>query len=406
MPFSWFVALRYLREGRMQTALILGAVAIGVTVLTFLSALIGGLQESLIAKTLGSQAHIVLRPPDASARVVAPTGSAEVPIVRADKPSQHVQTLEQWQPLAAEVLRAEGVVAVAAEVTGSAFVTRGAATRAVALRGIDPEPFDRIIPVARKLTAGRYPIAGSDALIGVELARDLGFSLGDKLRVTSADGRAALFTIAGVFDFGQKDANQRWVMVPLRAAQTLLDLPGAVTALSIKVADVFTAESIAAGIQGRTGLVAESWMTNNQQLLTGLRSQSSSKNVILFFVTVTVALGIASVLIVSVVQKSREIGVLRAVGTQSSRVLYIFLIQGGLLGFAGSIVGSGLGALLAALFTSLQKNPDGTPMFPAVVDAPLVIEAVALATAVGILAAIAPARRAAALEPAQVIRYG
>jgi lipoprotein-releasing system permease protein len=406
MPFAWFVALRYLREGRMQTALILGAVSIGVAVLVFLSALISGLQDDLIAKTLGSQAHIVVRPPDQVARIVSAERPGELTSLHTDKPWQHPHSIQQWQPILDEIARIPGVVATTAEVTGAAMVTRGATTQAVAVRGIDPEPWNRIIPITRKLVEGRFPIAGSDALIGTELARDLGIGLGDKLRVQSGLGRAEIYAVAGVFDLGQKDANQRWVIVPLRSAQTLFDLPGSVSSLSIKVADVFTAERVAQEIQSRTGLFAESWMTTNQQLLIGLRSQSSSKNIILFFITITVALGIASVLIVSVVQKSREIGVLRAVGTPSNRVLRIFLIQGGLVGFAGSIVGSGLGAMLAGLFTSLQKNADGSPMFPATVDTTLVVEAIALATAVGLLAAVAPARRAASLDPAQVIRYG
>lgn len=406
MPFSWFVALRYLREGRMQTALILGAVAIGVAVLVFLSALIGGLQVDLIAKTLGSQAHIVVRPPEEAARPQAQAQPGELLFAHSEKPSQHVQSLQQWQPIAEEIGRTPGVVATTPEVLGAAFVLRGAVTQAVAVRGIEPDSFNRIIPIARKLKTGRYPIAGTDALLGIQLAEDLGLGVGDKLRVTSALGRAEVYTVAGTFDLGQKDANLRWVLVPLRSAQTLFDLPGSVSAIEVKVADVFAAEPLAAGIHSRTGLVAESWMETNQQLLVGLRAQSSSKNVILFFVTVTVALGIASVLIVSVVQKSREIGVLRAVGTQSSMILRIFLIQGGLVGFLGSVIGALLGVGLARLFAGMQTNADGSAMFPATVDAPLFFGSIVLATLVGLLAAVAPARRASRLDPAQVIRYG
>ncbi len=406
MPFSWFVALRYLREGRMQTALILGAVSIGVAVLVFLSALIGGLQDDLIAKTLGSQAHIVIRPPAEEARIVAVAAPGEVLAAHLEKPSQHVQSIQQWQPIVDEVGRIPGVVATTPEVLGAAFVLRGAVTQAVAVRGIEPASFNRIIPIARKLKAGRYPIAGTDALVGVQLAADLGIGVGDKVRVQSGQGRAEVFTVAGVFDLGQKDANLRWLLVPLRAAQTLFDLPGSVSSIEVKVADVFAAERLAAGIHSRTGLVAESWMESNQQLLVGLRAQSSSKNVILFFVTITVALGIASVLIVSVVQKSREIGVLRAVGTQSSMISRIFLIQGGLVGFFGSVLGALLGVGLSRLFAAMQANPDGSPMFPATVDPGLFFGAIVLATLVGLLAAVTPARRASRLDPAQVIRYG
>jgi lipoprotein-releasing system permease protein len=125
-----------------------------------------------------------------------------------------------------------------------------------------------------------------------------------------------------------------------------------------------------------------------------------------FFVIVAVALGIASVLIVSVVQKSREIGILRAVGTPSRRILLVFLIQGGVLGLVGSVIGSALGALLATLFETMVRDPSGAPKFPVHLDLSLFVFATALATGVGLLSATIPARRAARLDPATAIRNG
>jgi lipoprotein-releasing system permease protein len=144
----------------------------------------------------------------------------------------------------------------------------------------------------------------------------------------------------------------------------------------------------------------------NAELLTGLSAQSSSKSMIQFFVVVAVALGIASVLAVSVVQKSREIGILRAVGTGSRRVLAVFLIQGGVLGFVGALIGSGLGALLAKGFEGIARGPDGTPKFPVPLELSLFVASAALATGVGLLAAVLPARRASRIDPAQAIRNG
>jgi len=119
-----------------------------------------------------------------------------------------------------------------------------------------------------------------------------------------------------------------------------------------------------------------------------------------------VALGIASVLIVSVVHKSREIGILRAVGTPQGRVLRVFLIQGGVLGTIGSFSGSALGALFAKLFESLALGPDGRPRFPVQLDLELFVGASLLATSVGVLSAVFAARRAARLDPATAIRGG
>ncbi len=171
-------------------------------------------------------------------------------------------------------------------------------------------------------------------------------------------------TISGIFTLGNEAVDKTWVLTSLRHAQALYALPGGATTIELKVAEVFDAERVANDVHDRTGLDADSWMKLNTELLTGLSAQSSSKNMIEFFVVVAVALGIASVLIVSVVQKSREIGILRAVGTPPRRVLLVFLIQGGVLGLCGSLLGCGLGAIFSKLFEGIARGPDGGAEVP------------------------------------------
>lgn len=407
MPLEAFVALRFLREGRLQTLLILSGVAVGVGVVVFLSALIEGLQASLIDKTLGTQAHVVLRPPDETARplLVSADGSGPAVAARLEKPAQRVRAIDGWQLSERAIRDHHGVEATAPIVTGSAFAQRGNASRAIALFGVQPEAFARVIPVDRKLAAGTYSLSSTEAIIGSELARDLGVRVGDQVRVQGADGRGALFEISAIFDVGNRDVNRRWVLVGLRAGQTLLGLPGGVSHIEVRVNEIFAADQIARDLSGRTGLVAESWMKTNSELLVGLRSQSNSSALIQVFVVLAVAMGIASVLIVSVVQKSREIGILRAMGTSRARVLRVFLIEGAVVGFLGSVLGCALGAALSLFFQGLVANPDGTPMFPVALTIGLAARSTLVATLTGVLAASLPARRAARLDPAVAIRY-
>ncbi|MCC7541345.1 MAG: ABC transporter permease [Deltaproteobacteria bacterium] len=404
MPFEWFVAIRYLRDSRAQTVLILAAVSIGVSVIVFLSALIGGLQASLLKRTLDTQPHVTLAPEELVARpLLRENVRAAVTIERSP---QRLQSIHRWRTLLDQVERVRGVVAASPTVTGAAFASRGVAQRPVVVRAIDPERFVAVVDVRSRVTRGRYRLTGNDVLIGKGLAELLGSQVGDKVRVSTGDGREALVIVRGVFDLGNESIDERWIFVPLRIGQTLFDMPGGASTIELRVGEVFEAERIGVELADLTGLEADSWMKINEQLLVGLRSQESSKLMIQVFVVIAVALGIASVLIVSVVQKSREIGILRAVGSSSGRVLRIFLIQGGVLGLLGSIVGSALGAAFSLFFERLATGPDGSPTFPVDLSPELFVGASALAIGIGLVSALLPARRASRLDPATAIRNG
>ena len=406
MPFEVLVALRFLKEGHTQTHLILSGIGVGVGVIVFLSALIGGLQDSLIERTLGTQAHVVVRAPEDVVRPLTPPAPGREVASRLEQPAQRLRSIVGW-PQTLDLLRGlPRVTAASPTVSGAAFALRGLANRSIALRGVEPASFRRIIDMAPRMTAGEFRVDATNAAIGVELAADLGVSVGDKIRVETPDGRSDVFVVAGIFDVGNKDLNERWVFVSLRAAQTLLDLAGGISTIELKVDEIFAAEGVAGEIAARTGLQADSWMKLNRQLLVGLRSQSASSWMIQFFVVVAVALGIASVLVVSVVQKSREIGILKAMGTRTAQVERIFLVQGAILGLTGSGVGIAVGTALSLFFASLARNPDGSATFPVNLSLGLYLGASAVATLTGVLAAVAPARRAARLDPADVIRYG
>ena len=403
MRFEAFIALRYLREGRAQTALVLGGTTVGVAVLIFLTALIGGLQRTLIAQTLSAQAHVLLKAPERAARPLPTPGTVAD---RVEKVPDRIRSIEQWQQVLRSVESMPGVVAATPTAAGSAFASRGSATKSVALRGIDPPSFQRVIEIAPKMVAGRFALEGTEAIIGTVLASDLGVAVGDKIRLSTPEGRGDVFTIAGVFDLGNKDVNQRWVFVPLRSAQTMLDVPGGVTTIEAKVGEIFDAERLAREIERGHGLAADSWMSLNQQLLVGLRSQSASSWMIQVLVVLAVALGIASVLGVSVIQKSREIGILKATGTTTRTVQRIFLLEGAIVGAAGSVLGSILGSAMGLAFANLARGPAGAPLFPVDLTPWLYLGASAVAIVTGTAAAWFPATRAARLDPAEVIRYG
>jgi lipoprotein-releasing system permease protein len=401
LPFALMVSLRYLREGRMQTVLILAGVTAGVAVIIFLTTLISQLQASIIDKTLGSQAHIVLKAAQALNRTTLPADQTAAII---QPRAQRLRAIDQWSAVAHLAAQTPGVLAVSPMLSGAGFAARADASQPIAMMGVDAQAYQRIVRMEKYLKAGRFEVSGANAVIGVELAKDLGVTVGDKVRLVTMDGRNDLFSIAGIFDIGNRDLNRRWVFISVKVAQTLLDLPGGITQIDLRVADLFAAEAIARPLQAQTGLQVESWMQSNAQLLSALNSQSISNNLIRAFVTVIVAVGIASVLVVSVVQKQKEIGILRAMGTSPQRIMAVFLLQGGFYGLLGSALGSGLALGLLNFFSRITRNADGSVLVSPDLDISVVLSACALALVVGLLAAALPARRAAKLDPVQAIR--
>lgn len=404
MPFEWLVAWRFLREGKVQTAFIIGGVAIGVGVIVFMSALLNGLQTNIVRRVLTGQAHIQLLPPKEVPRPVRDTPSNAIKGSLFQPPLQRFKSIDQWQSLMTQIKGMPHVLVVSPAANGSALIVRGATSRAISVIGIDSTLYFQIVTIPEKIVRGQARVSVNDLLIGTELASDLGVAVGDKLFVSAANGNNNTLMVTGIFDLGNKAANQRTVIMSLRSAQSLLNLNGGVTTLDVTLNDIYAAENVAQQITALTGVQADSWIKTNEQFFTAISAQTIANTAIRLFVGLSVAFGIASVLVVSVVQKSREIGILRAMGITRTRIMRIFLLQGGLLGLAGALVGSGLGLMGILLWQAFQKNPDGTPMFALRFELNMFVMALLLSALTGLLASLAPAFRAARLDPVVAIR--
>lgn len=405
--FELRVALRFLREGRMQTVLIIVGVAAGVAVIAYISALISGLQSNTLAKTLGAQAHITLRAPDDLVLPAAslPTGSA---LLTDTQPrAQRLRSVANWQALVPLLERLPEVAGVSPMVSGSGLALRGEASQAIALMGVDLDRYDRVVGLRSKVVSGTARLSPGEAIVGRELASDLGVRVGDRLTVqtSSAGGTVSdSVRVTALVDLGVKDLNRRTVIVPLRAAQSLLALPGGASQLDLTLKDVWVAQTLARELQTQFPYKIESWQESNAQLVSALNAQSISTSIIRGVVLAVVVLGIASVLVVSVVQKGREIGILRAMGATRGQVLRVFLVQGAVVGALGSVLGLLLAVALIWVFTHFVRGSDGMPLFSITLAPAMALQIALIASVCGVLAAVAPARRAAALDPAQAIR--
>ena len=387
----------------MQTLLIVVGVAAGVAVIAYISALISGLQSSTLTKTLGAQAHITIKSPDDGVTPAWPAVAGATVLTETQPRAQRLRSVTNWEALVPVLERQAAISAVSPMVAGGGLALRGEATQSIQLVGVDLERYDRIVGLRGKVVSGVARLSPGEAIVGRELASDLGVRVGDRLTVQTGSVSDAV-RVTALVDLGVKELNRRTVIVPLRAAQNLLGLPGGATNIDLTVDNVWAAQALAQDLRRQFPYKIESWQESNAQLVSALNAQSVSTSLIRGVVLVVVVLGIASVLVVSVVQKRREIGILRAMGATRGQVLRIFLVQGAVVGALGSLLGIALAVAMIWLFTRFVKGSDGLPLFNIGLPLSTALQVAAVATVCGVLAAIAPARRAAAMDPAQAIR--
>jgi lipoprotein-releasing system permease protein len=404
MGFEWTVALRFLREGGMQTLMIVAGTTIGIAVIVFITGFLGDLQRDLIKRTLGVQAHIVIRPAEEVARPLrdVPPAAAALPQVQARV--QRLRSVDQWQSLLPALEATAGVRAISPIAAGPGIVTRGDSNKTVTIMGIVATPYVAVTRFNEKIVAGSLRLDPGDVLIGTDLAKDLGVGVGDKVRLSTPTSPGDAYQVRGIYDLGIRNLNRAYAYVGLAPAQALHALPGGVSSLELAVDDLFGAEKLAVRLRRTMPHEVESWMQANPQLMAGLSNQTVMTLLVRFFLALVVAIGVSSVLVVAVVQKTKEIGILRAMGASRGRIMRVFLLQGALIGASGAVLGCACGYALTFVMSNILRSADGTRLFEARIEPDLYLYTLIAAAALGLLAAVMPARRAARLDPAQAIR--
>jgi lipoprotein-releasing system permease protein len=404
MGFEWTVALRFLREGGMQTLMIVAGTTIGIAVIVFITAFLGDLQRDLIKRTLGVQAHIVIRPAEEVARPLRDASASAAALPQVQARAQRLRSVDQWQALVPALEATPGIRAISPVAAGPGIVTRGDSNKTVAIIGIIAAPYVAVTRFNEKIVAGDLRLDPGDVLIGTDLAKDLGVGLGDKVRLSTPTSPGDAYTVRGIYDLGIRNLNRAYAYVGLATAQALHALPGGVSSLELAVDDLFGAEKLATQVRRTMPHEVESWMQANPQLMAGLSNQTIMTTLVRFFLGLVVAIGVSSVLVVAVVQKTKEIGILRAMGASRDRIMRVFLLQGALIGASGALAGCACGYALTSVMSNFVRSSDGVPLFTARVDPQLYLYTLLAATVLGLIAAMMPARRASRLDPAQAIR--
>ena len=397
-PYAVKLAIRHLLSHPGQTALLMAGVALGVGVFIFMSALIGGLATLLTLRTVGSIPHVVLEMPDRDPAILLAPSGAQVVL---QKDLSRREQIAIWQPAVPIIEGTPGVTAVSPQIRGSAYVERGQALAPVGVIGVQPGKLSDIADIDGAIVDGSSNLPTDGILIGSRLAGDLGLRVGQVIRLTSDRGRSRSFRIGGIFTLGVASADRQAVYMDFTTARALFDLPTGISRIEVKVEPATAAADIATRLRRSTGLKATSWTEDNSQLFEGLDAQARTGTIIKAFALVTIVIGIASAMLLSIVRRQSEIGIMRAMGASKGLVVSIFVLEGTLIGFVGAVVGAATAWLvLLPLPPVAEVQSGGLPIDRAQGEFLLAIILTTLAAA---LASVLPARRAARIDPVEAI---
>lgn len=380
------IAVRFLKSNKGQTILIILGIAIGVSVQIFIGSLIQGLQKGLIEKTIGSSSQIT---------------------VTSDIDDKEIT---KYQDVIADIQSvSDSIYHISVASDHSAFLKFKDNSQSILVRGFELDKANGIYHLEDGMVEGTYPKNDLEIMLGIDFKQEYGIELNDEIEVLTPNNKSVPCKVVGFFDLKVASINQNWGITTLSSAQSIFETEDSVTSIEmqIKEADVFSADLIASDIVAflkNDKLAVDNWKDQNEQLLSGLQGQSISSIMIQVFVLISVVLGIASVLAITVMQKSKQIGILKAMGIRNSLARWIFLFEGGILGLFGAVVGILFGLGLAFSFTMFALNADGTPVVELFISPNFIIASGLIAVVSSIIAALVPAAKSSKLNPIDIIR--
>lgn len=383
-----FVALRiawkFLRDSKAQTMIIILGIAIGVSVQIFIGLLSKGLETTLLNKFIGNSPHITV--------YFAKGG------------------MEGWQNKKSKINAVSKDIHVVSPVAEQqAFIKLTDIKEPARIRGFIPDDLNKLYNIKSKIYEGKMIENNGQALIGRELKERLDLKLGDKLNMVTIDKRNIELTIVGFYDLESAGLNRFWIFTDLKTAQDLIGFGDKITSIEIGVVNPYLADSLSKKVSDALNdkdLKIQNWKDENKLLLSGIIGQKICTVIIQFFVLLAAVLSIVSVLGITVTQKYKQIGILKAMGIRDSFAAFIFLMQAFILGVIGTALGVGLAMMYIKGFNTYIVTAEGKPVVDIIIDNKFIIISSLIDVAASTLAAFLPAVKTYRLSPVQVIKSG
>lgn len=408
----FYIALRMLWERKLLNGIAIVGVTLGVVTLIGINGIMQGFQQKFLNNILQVSPHVTmfdkeLRP---EASILARYyGGPVATRVSHESPSDRQLRIKRPDEVVKAIERMDGVAAVSACLNGSAILAYGGKELPVDLRGIEPGRQERVTPIGQYVQQGSYRsfVSASDGiLLGSGVASKLGARSGDVLVVAGPKNRLNM-KVAGIYEAGIPPLDNSRVYVHLQAAQTLLGKPDTVGRVEVKLRDTETAVELADRLERVFGYDAESWQEANANFLALFKQQNSIISFVVGAILAVGGFGILAIQIMIVLQKTRDIAILRSYGYRRQDILAIFLLQGGILSLIGAALGEVLGHQLVMFLGSLKIKQEGlvkSETFLVYDDPKFYVYGVVFALSVGLLASLLPALRASRVEPVDVLR--
>lgn len=405
-PYQLFIALRYLKSRKrhrsvsFNTAISIGGVALGVMALLVVLSVMSGFHEDLQRKILGVNAHIVIL--------------------------DYKGTIENHENIIEKIRGEKDIVSASPFVLGQVMVSFGSKGQGVYLRGINPATEEKTTDIAKHLKEGRLSdLDEKDGLPGIilgkELANRLGVFRNDAITILSPTGeigplgmlpKVKSFKVVGIFEVGMFEYDSNLVVTGLKPAQDFFKLGDSVTGIEVRISDIYKAGDVRERIQKILGYPyhARDWMQMNKNLFSALRLEKFAMFVILVLIILVASFNIVSTLIMNVIEKQREIAILKTMGATNSGIMAIFMFQGFIIGLIGTIIGLVSGYALSYVLNTYQiiKLPPDIyylSHLPVKMKLSDFLSVSLSAILISFLSTIYPAWQAAKLNPIEPLRY-
>lgn len=406
MPYQIFIALRYLKSKKrhkgisFNTAISIGGVAVGVMALLVVLSVMSGFHEDLQKKILGVNSHIV---------VLNYRGS-----------------VSDYKDIIEKVRGEKDIAAAAPFVLGQVMVSSGKRAHGVFLRGVDPSLEINTTEISKYIKDGRIEnLRTKDGIPGIILGKELASSLGifrdEIINILSPVGeigplgmlpKVKQFRVVAIFEVGMFEYDSNLVLTELSSAQEFFGMGDTVTGIELKIKDIYKAKDVKESVQKILGFpyYGRDWMQMNKNLFAALKLEKFAMFVILVLIVLVASFNIVGTLIMNVIEKSREIAILKAMGATNRGIMTIFILQGFFIGLAGTVIGIAGGYFLGYILNTYQiiKLPPDVYYLSHLPVKMKLIDFIAVscsAIAISFLATIYPAWQAARMDPVEPLRY-